>query len=253
MAQYGDNNENRSTRYGSSGQSGSSSRYGSSGGTYQSGYRGDNRTQSDRYGQGSQYGQAGQHGAEDYESDDYGSSGIYGSGGDYGSGGRYGSGGSYESGSTGTGQYSTAMQGYGQDYGSASDRSYSTGSSYGATSGSGIAIEETHRLIGSDKVEGTAVYDRDGTRIGTIHNFMVDKRSGKAEYAVMSFGGFLGMGQTYYPLPWQMLDYDTDLGGFRVEMDEEDLDHAPSFRAGGEPEFDDQYGRQVYNYYGLGF
>lgn len=244
MAQYGDNNENRSTRYGSSGQSGSSSQYGSSGGTYQSGYRGDNRTQS------SQYGQGGQYGSEDHDSDDYGSasygSSSYGSGNRYGSGSSYGSGGSYGSGRE-SGEYSTAMH----DYGSSSDRDYS--SSYGATSGSGMAIEETHRLIGSDKVEGTAVYDRDGTRIGTIHNFMVDKRSGKAEYAVMSFGGFLGMGQTYYPLPWQMLDYDTDLGGFRVEMDEEDLDHAPSFRAGGEPEFDDQYGRQVHNYYGLGF
>lgn len=175
----------------------------------------------------------------------------------YGSTGQYGSS-AYQSGYRGndrsqdnrygkSAQYGTGMQGYEASTG----RDYSS-SNYGAGSGSEIEIGETHRLIGSDKVEGTAVYDRDGTRIGTIHNFMVDKRSGKAEYAVMSFGGFLGMGQTYYPLPWQMLDYDTDLGGFRVEMDEEDLDHAPSFRAGGEPEFDDQYGRQVHSYYGLG-
>jgi hypothetical protein len=214
MAQYGDKYENRTWG------SGSSNQYGGSG-TYQSGYRGDNRT-------------SGSYGPTD---DDYDRS--------YPSGSRYGSDSDYR-----TGQYRTGTQ----DYGSSSDRDYSSkSSSYGASSGSGIAIEETHRLIGSDKVQGTAVYDRDGARIGTIHNFMVDKRSGKAEYAVMSFGGFLGMGQTYYPLPWQMLDYDTDLGGFRVEMDEEDLDHAPSFRAGGEPEFDDQYGRQVHSYYGLGF
>ncbi len=181
----------------------------------------------------------------------------YGDNDQYGtSGGRYQSGfrgenrsqsGQFASGGYGSSQYSTAMQ----DYGTSSYRDYSE-SSYGSGSSSGIEIEETHRLIGSDKVEGTAVYDRDGSRIGTIHNFMVDKRSGKAEYAVMSFGGFLGMGQTYYPLPWQMLDYDTELGGFRVEMDEEDLDHAPSFRSGYEPEFDDQYGRQVRGYYGLG-
>lgn len=218
MAQYGESNENRTSGYGRSGQTGSS------GGTYQSGYRGDNRTQ------GGQFGQSGQ----------------YGSGSSYGAGGSYGS---------GYGQSGMGLQDYGSsadDYSGSYAGSGGTGG-YGSSSGSGIAIEETHRLIGSDKVEGTAVYDRDGTRIGTIHNFMVDKRSGKAEYAVMSFGGFLGMGQTYYPLPWQMLDYDTDLGGFRVEMDEEDLDHAPSFRAGGEPEFDDQYGRQVHSYYGLGF
>ncbi len=161
-------------------------------------------------------------------------------------------------------QYGTSALGSASQYGSSSYQGgyrgdnrnqgsqYGT-SGYGSGSRTGVEIEETHRLIGSDKVEGTAVYDRDGSRIGTIHNFMVDKRSGKAEYAVMSFGGFLGMGETYYPLPWQMLDYDTDLGGFRVEMDEEDLDHAPSFRAGYEPEFDDQYGRQVHGYYGLGF
>ena len=55
-------------------------------------------------------------------------------------------------------------------------------------------IEETHRLIASNKVEGTAVYNRQGEKLGSVHNFMVDKRSGKVEYAVMSFGGFLGMG-----------------------------------------------------------
>lgn len=238
MAQYGESNGNRMSGYGSglSGQSGTSqsgtsqsgsSKYGSSGGSsYQSGYRGDNRRDDD---------------------DDFGrnvGSGSYGSGSS-----SYGSTGS----SYGSGQYGSL-----QSYESGSDRDYSgsrSSSNYGsassAGSSSGIAIEETHRLIGSDKVEGTAVYDRDGERIGTIHNFMVDKRAGKVEYAVMSFGGFFGMGQTYYPLPWQMLDYDTDLGGFRVEMDEEDLDHAPSFRAGGEPDFDDQYSRQVYGYYGF--
>lgn len=118
----------------------------------------------------------------------------------------------------------------------------------------GIATEETNSLIASDKVEGTRVYDRNGERIGSINNFMVDKRSGRVEYAVLSFGGFLGMGGTYYPLPWKMLDYDTDLGGFRVDMDEDDLDEAPSYRAGSEPDFsDDRYGRMVHGYYGMAY
>ena len=161
----------------------------------------------------------------------------------------YGTGQYGQMGQTGSSPYGTNYQsGYRGDIRRNEDQD---NSHFGSGSESGIAIEETHRLIGSDKVEGTAVYDRDGSRIGTIHNFMVDKRGGKVEYAVMSFGGFMGMGQTYYPLPWQMLDYDTDLGGFRVELDEEDLDHAPSFRAGGEPDFDEQYGRQVYGYYGI--
>src|SRR5687768_13052071 len=61
---------------------------------------------------------------------------------------------------------------------------------------------ETAALIGSDKVEGTAVYGSDGERIGSVKRIMIDKISGKVTYAVMSFGGFLGMGEDYYPVPW---------------------------------------------------
>lgn len=186
-----------------------------------------------------QYGTAGSNGNSDRTGSRQSQSGTYGN---YQSG--------YRGDSRTDDDYSTS---YGLGSGSGSGR-YSAGlQDYRSDqrTKSGIAIEETHRLIGSDKVEGTAVFDRSGDRIGTIHNFMVDKRSGKVEHAVMSFGGFMGMGKTFYPLPWQMLDYDTDLGGFRVEIDEEDLDHAPSFRAGGEPEFNDRYGRQIYGYYGM--
>ena len=115
----------------------------------------------------------------------------------------------------------------------------------------GLAIDETRTLISSSKVEGTAVYDRDGSRMGTIHNFMVNKRSGRVDYAVLSFGGFLGMGTRYYPLPWDMLEYDTSMGGYAVDMDEDDLEEAPSFRSGEEPDFSDRYGEYVYGYYGM--
>jgi hypothetical protein len=73
-----------------------------------------------------------------------------------------------------------------------------TGTGTGAGS---VATDGTDRLIASDKVEGTAVYNRQGERLGEVYNFMVDKRSGRVAYAVMSFGGFLGMGQSYHPLP----------------------------------------------------
>jgi sporulation protein YlmC with PRC-barrel domain len=69
-------------------------------------------------------------------------------------------------------------------------------------------------LIGSDKVEGTAVYGPDGTKIGSIERVMIDKLNGKVSYAVLSFGGFLGIGDDYYPLPWRSLKYDTNLGGY---------------------------------------
>ena len=68
--------------------------------------------------------------------------------------------------------------------------------------GTGSAeTDETDRLIASNKVEGTAVSNRQGERLGSVYNFMVDKRSGHVEYAVLSFGGFLGIGDSYYPLP----------------------------------------------------
>lgn len=114
------------------------------------------------------------------------------------------------------------------------------------------ATEETERLIASNKVEGTAVYNRQGDRLGTVHNFMVDKRSGQAEYAVMSFGGFLGIGESYHPLPWKVLTYDTNQGGYVVDLDKDMLEKAPSYRSGDEPRYDRAYGEQVNSYYGVG-
>jgi sporulation protein YlmC with PRC-barrel domain len=156
----------------------------------------------------------------------------------------------YESGSTSTGRYSGAM-GFDRnnDY---DDENYGDRRYGNRDSERGVAIDETGSLIASNKVEGTAVYDRDGDRMGSIYNFMVNKRSGRVEYAVLTFGGFLGMGGTYYPLPWDMLTYNTRLGGYMVDMDEDDLDDAPSYRGGQEPDYDDdRYGRYVYGYYGL--
>ena len=60
---------------------------------------------------------------------------------------------------------------------------------------------ETVSLIGSDKVEGTAVYGADENKIGSVQRIMIDKISGKVAYAVVSFGGFLGMGEDCYPMP----------------------------------------------------
>ena len=72
-----------------------------------------------------------------------------------------------------------------------------------------LEANETGNLIGSDKVEGTAVYGADRNKIGSIERVMIDKPSGKVSYAVLSFGGFLGIGDEHYPLPWQSLKYDT--------------------------------------------
>lgn len=114
-----------------------------------------------------------------------------------------------------------------------------------------VAINETRRLIASDKVEGTPVYGRDGERLGSIYNLMIDKRSGRVEYAVMTSGGFLGMGADYVPVPWEMLSYDTDEDGYVVDMTRDELDRAPSFRRGQEPSFNRDYKIYIYRWYGL--
>src|ERR1700691_3006026 len=108
-----------------------------------------------------------------------------------------------------------------------------------ATTTNGAAIEETDRLIASDKVEGTAVYNRKSERLGTVHNFMVDKTSGRDDYAVMSFGCFLGMGESYHPLPWRVLTYDTRQGGFVIDFDKSRLTKAPSYTASNMPNWSD--------------
>lgn len=114
-----------------------------------------------------------------------------------------------------------------------------------------LPIDETSHLIASNKVEGTAVYGRDGDRLGTIYNFMVDKFTGQVEYAVMVYGGFIGLGERYFPLPWRALTYDRRRGGYHIEMAERDLRNAPSFDRDSEPHFNRDYGSRVHNYYGL--
>jgi sporulation protein YlmC with PRC-barrel domain len=84
-------------------------------------------------------------------------------------------------------------------------------------------------LIESDRVEGTSVYDPTGNKIGTIERLMIDKISGNVAYAVMSFGGFLGLGEEEHTIPWQKLDYDTSLGGYRTDITEQQLRGAPDF------------------------
>ena len=117
-----------------------------------------------------------------------------------------------------------------------------------ATDTAGIS---PNRLIASNRVEGTAVYDRAGEKLGRIENFMVDKVSGRSEYAVMSFGGFLGIGDDHYPIPWSKLTYDTEKGGYIVDLDRDKLKEGPNYRAGEEPDFNRDYDRRVYDYYGV--
>ena len=79
-------------------------------------------------------------------------------------------------------------------------------------------VRETSTLIAANKVEGTDVFNAGGDRVGSIHDLMIDKRSGQVAYAIMAFGGFLGVWNSYHPLPWSLLQYNTNLGGYVVDI-----------------------------------
>lgn len=108
---------------------------------------------------------------------------------------------------------------------------------------------ETTSLIGSDKVEGTAVYGADESKIGSIERIMIDKISGKVAYAVLSFGGFMGMGEDYYPVPWSTLNYDTRLGGYRINFTENQLQKAPKYNENTSWNWNRENEQRVYSYY----
>jgi hypothetical protein len=111
--------------------------------------------------------------------------------------------------------------------------------------------DESDRLIASSKVEGTAVCNRRGERLGSVYNFMVDKRSGQVAYAVLFFGSFLGIGDSYYPLPWKALTYDRSQGGYVVDLDKNRFEGAPSYLRDEDAEWrDPSYSQRIDDFYG---
>ena len=104
-------------------------------------------------------------------------------------------------------------------------------------------------IISSDKVEGTSVYNAAGEKLGSIDDLMIDKISGQVRYAVLEFGGFLGTGTDRYPIPWKVLKYSIDNGGYVVPLDKAQLDKAPKYAENSAPVFDNEYGTRINSYY----
>ena len=107
----------------------------------------------------------------------------------------------------------------------------------------------TSNMVSSSDVNGTEVYGRDGAHIGSIDHLMIDKESGRVAYAVMGFGGFLGMGEEHYPVPWDKLTYDTQKQGFVTDITADQVEGAPA-------RTDDwhqnrEWERQTYAYYNV--
>jgi hypothetical protein len=106
-------------------------------------------------------------------------------------------------------------------------------------------------LIAASQVNGTAVYNTTGEKLGVVHDVLLDRQSGQARFAIMGFGGFLGIGSRHHPLPWHTLAYDEMLGGYVVDLDRTVLEGAPSYDPEDISAWEDPtYGRQLYDYYG---
>jgi hypothetical protein len=103
--------------------------------------------------------------------------------------------------------------------------------------GGEVATDETLNLISADKVVGTTVYNRQGENLGSVYGLMLNKLNGRVAYAIMSFGGFLGMGESYHPLPWRVLTYDTRFGGYVVDLDRSRLEKAPRYTQATPPDW----------------
>ncbi len=107
------------------------------------------------------------------------------------------------------------------------------------------------RLIGADQVQGTAIYNPNGDNLGSVEDVMLDKVSGRIAYAVVGFGGFLGIGNRHYPLPWEKLNYDPRMGGYVVDLDRNTLEGAPSYADNEAVNWEDRaWDARVYDYYG---
>lgn len=112
-----------------------------------------------------------------------------------------------------------------------------------------------HTLVGAAQLVQSLLthklhaFDRNGKVLGTVEQFVTDMRSGKVEYVVLSFGGFLGIGQKYHPVPFASLRINSADAGYVVDMDEKLIDGSPSYRPDDAPVFDESYGQRITSYY----
>lgn len=106
-------------------------------------------------------------------------------------------------------------------------------------------------VISAAKVQGTSVRNSADESLGKIEDVVIDKQSGRIVYAVLSFGGFLGLGERHFAIPWEALRYSPQLEAYQLDIDKETLERAPGYESGNEPDMSDQrWGEQIYTYYG---
>jgi len=112
------------------------------------------------------------------------------------------------------------------------------------------ASHPAHPLIPADRVNGTDVVNRAGTKLGKIEDVAIDKVSGEVAYAILSFGGVLGIGAKYHPVPWRLLTYDADKRAYVIPLDKDALETAPMIDETELSGWNDSLSRDaIYGYY----
>lgn len=106
-------------------------------------------------------------------------------------------------------------------------------------------------LMGTDTLVGNDVYNKDSVDIGDIKEIMINMNTGRVSYAVLSFGGFLGMGEKLFAVPWEALKLDTTNKRFELDVNKERLEGAPGFDKNHWPDMADKtWEAGIHAYYG---
>jgi len=112
-------------------------------------------------------------------------------------------------------------------------------------------VDDSHELISSTRVEGCPVVNARGEKLGSIRSLMIHKQTGQVAYALLSFGGFLGLRTHVHPVPWEKLSYDRDRHVYRIDLTREQIENAPVLHldAADRPTAR-SYDERIYEYYG---
>ena len=108
------------------------------------------------------------------------------------------------------------------------------------------------QLMGANTLIGNDVYNHNDEDLGDIKEFMLDMHSGRVAYAVLSFGGILGMGEKLFAVPWAALTLDTVNKRFILKVDKDTLNNAPGFDKDNWPDMaDESWTKKIHSYYGI--
>lgn len=120
-----------------------------------------------------------------------------------------------------------------------------------SASGSGVRQGPGPELMGANTLIGNDVYNLKNEDLGDIKEIMLDMRTGQVSYAVLSFGGFLGMGEKLFAVPWNALTLDTQNKRFTLNVEKDRLESAPGFDEDSWPNMADQsWAKSIHDFYG---